>query len=43
MCCMSTQEYNAVMRDGQPHLLLDVREEVEYQICHLPHSQSILL
>ena len=27
---------------GKPHLLLDVREEVEYQICHLPHSRSIL-
>ena len=27
---------------GRPHLLLDVREEVEYQICHLPHSKSIL-
>lgn len=26
---------------GQSHLLLDVREDVEYDICHLPHSRSI--
>ena len=31
-----------MVSSGQPHLLLDVREEVEYDICHLSHSRSIL-
>jgi adenylyltransferase/sulfurtransferase len=39
---VSCQEYSDVVRRGQPHILLDVREEVEYHICHLPHSRSIL-
>ena len=30
-----------VVKRREPHLLLDVREKVEYQICHLPHSRSI--
>jgi hypothetical protein len=39
---VSPQEYSKVVSGGKPHLMLDVREEVEYQICHLPHSRSIL-
>ena len=35
------QEYEKVVKRREPHLLLDVREKVEYQICHLPHSRSI--
>ena len=37
------QEYSDVVGRREPHLLLDVREEVEYHICHLPHSRSIPL
>ena len=28
---------------GAPHVLLDVREAVEYRICHLPHSINVPL
>ncbi|RUS72255.1 hypothetical protein EGW08_019978, partial [Elysia chlorotica] len=31
-------EYQAMLSRGEPHVLLDVRTEVEMDICQLPHS-----
>ncbi len=39
---MSCSEYMVVVKSSRPHLLLDVREPVEFEICHLPQSHSIL-
>ena len=36
------QEYQSINEQGQPHVLLDVREPAEYAICHLSGSHSIL-
>ncbi len=38
---MSCKEYVGVVNSSRPHLLLDVREPVEFEICHLPKSLSI--
>uniref|UniRef100_A0A1X7SR26 Rhodanese domain-containing protein n=1 Tax=Amphimedon queenslandica TaxID=400682 RepID=A0A1X7SR26_AMPQE len=40
---ISCADYKALLDEGVPHLLLDVREPVEYDICHLPHSHNIPL
>ena len=39
---ISCSEYLDVVKSDKPHLLLDVREPVEFEICHLPKSYSIL-
>ncbi len=39
---MSCKEYMGVVKSSRTHLLLDVREPVEFEICHLPKSLSIL-
>lgn len=36
------QEYKQLVDSGRPHLLVDVREAVQYEICSLPNSISIL-
>ena len=36
------QEYKEVVDKGDPHILLDVRQPVELEICSLPNSLSIL-
>ncbi|XP_064392027.1 adenylyltransferase and sulfurtransferase MOCS3-like [Halichondria panicea] len=35
---MSCKEYMGVVKSSRTHLLLDVREPVEFEICHLPKS-----
>ena len=39
---MSCQELQQLRGEGQPHLLLDVREKVQFQICSLSDSLSKL-
>lgn len=36
-------EYKHILDSGTPHLLVDVREPVQFNICHLPHATSILV
>lgn len=36
------QEYQVITSSNSPHVLLDVRPTVEYEICSLPNSTSIL-
>ena len=36
------QEYQMVTNGNTPHMLLDVRPSVEYEMCTLPNSISIL-
>jgi adenylyltransferase/sulfurtransferase len=38
---MTCEEYKALVDSGSPHVLVDVREEVQYSICSLPHSINI--
>jgi len=33
-------EYQQLAREGRPHLLVDVREKVQFDICSIPNSQS---
>lgn len=40
--CRCAKEYQSINEQGQPHVLLDVREPAEYAICHLGGSHSIL-
>ncbi|CAI9535143.1 unnamed protein product [Staurois parvus] len=40
---MTVQEYKQLLDDGVPHVLIDVRPQVEVDICHLPHSVHIPL
>ncbi|KAF7704415.1 hypothetical protein HF521_021487 [Silurus meridionalis] len=40
---VSVQEYKSIVDCSTPHLLLDVRPEVEVDICHLPVSINIPL
>ncbi|GFR88574.1 adenylyltransferase and sulfurtransferase MOCS3 [Elysia marginata] len=35
---INAKEYQAMLTCGEPHLLLDVRPEVELGICQLPHA-----
>ena len=35
------QDYHTLREQGCQHVLLDVREAVEYEICHLDDSHSI--
>ena len=30
-----------MLAEGKPHVLLDVREPVQFKICHLKHAVSI--
>jgi len=39
---VTCSEYKAAMEEGQTHLLVDVREEREFHICHLKNAISIL-
>ena len=39
---MLLQEYQMVANSNIPHMLIDVRSSVEYEICSLPNSISIL-
>ncbi|KAI8337844.1 hypothetical protein EDC96DRAFT_450210 [Choanephora cucurbitarum] len=38
---VNAQEYNTIVQSGKPHLLVDVRPEVQYGICRLPDSLHI--
>ncbi|OBZ90731.1 Adenylyltransferase and sulfurtransferase MOCS3 [Choanephora cucurbitarum] len=38
---VNAQEYNTIAQSGKPHLLVDVRPEVQYGICRLPDSLHI--
>ncbi|KAF7666925.1 hypothetical protein LDENG_00087780 [Lucifuga dentata] len=40
---ITVQEYNSILGNAVPHLLLDVRPLVEVDICHLPFSLNIPL
>ncbi|KAM5194653.1 adenylyltransferase and sulfurtransferase MOCS3 [Mantella aurantiaca] len=40
---MTVQEYKQLLDDDVPHLLIDVRPQVEVDICHLPRSVHIPL
>ncbi|XP_068731707.1 adenylyltransferase and sulfurtransferase MOCS3-like isoform X1 [Montipora capricornis] len=40
---ISVQEYKEILDQCAPHVLLDVREPVELDICHLPKSLNIPL
>lgn len=40
---LTCSEYKDILDSRTPHLLVDVREPVQYNICHLPHSTSILI
>lgn len=37
------ESYQKFINDNRPHLLLDVREKVQYDICSLPNSLHIPL
>ena len=37
------EAYRQCVAEERPHLLLDVREPVQYEICHLPGSLHIPL
>lgn len=34
-------EYQRVLAEGKPHVLLDVREPVQFKICHLQHAVNV--
>jgi len=36
-------EYKKIVKNGEDHVLLDVREKVQFEICSLPHSLHIPL
>uniref|UniRef100_A0A8C3W1P1 Adenylyltransferase and sulfurtransferase MOCS3 n=1 Tax=Catagonus wagneri TaxID=51154 RepID=A0A8C3W1P1_9CETA len=40
---VSVIDYKQILDSGSPHLLLDVRPQVEVDICHLPHALHIPL
>lgn len=40
---ISCQDYYSVVKAGKQHLLLDVREKTEFEICHLFNAISILM
>lgn len=37
---VTCQQYKQVVDSGHAHLLVDVREPVQYEICHLQNSKS---
>ena len=37
---ISCQGYNAVISEGEHHVLIDVRQKTEFEICHLNHALS---
>ncbi|GCB83531.1 hypothetical protein scyTo_0024285, partial [Scyliorhinus torazame] len=39
---VTVQEYKQLLDQGVPHVLVDVRPQVEVDICQLPHSICIL-
>ncbi|XP_039993908.1 adenylyltransferase and sulfurtransferase MOCS3 isoform X2 [Xiphias gladius] len=40
---ITVQDYQSIMDNAEPHLLLDVRPLVEVDICHIPFSLNIPL
>ncbi|EGF84382.1 hypothetical protein BATDEDRAFT_8411 [Batrachochytrium dendrobatidis JAM81] len=38
---ISVKDYQNVMMAGKPHILLDVREKVQFDICSLPQSHNV--
>ncbi|KAG1492640.1 hypothetical protein G6F46_010275 [Rhizopus delemar] len=38
---IDVDEYNEIIEKGKPHLLVDVRPKIQYDICHLPNSLHI--
>ncbi|CAH2225582.1 adenylyltransferase and sulfurtransferase MOCS3 [Pelobates cultripes] len=40
---LSVQDYKNILDNGHPHILVDVRPQVEVDICRLPHSVHIPL
>ena len=40
---VSVVDYAIVCKQKHPHILLDVREPVQYELCHLPNARSIPL
>ncbi|CAO3699695.1 unnamed protein product [Rhizopus stolonifer] len=38
---IDVNEYHQIVEKGKPHLLVDVRPKVQYDICHLPNSLHI--
>ncbi|XP_040916747.1 adenylyltransferase and sulfurtransferase MOCS3 [Toxotes jaculatrix] len=40
---ITVQDYQSIINNAEPHLLLDVRPLVEVDICHLPFSLNIPL
>ncbi|XP_004687109.1 PREDICTED: adenylyltransferase and sulfurtransferase MOCS3, partial [Condylura cristata] len=40
---VSVTDYKRLLDSGSPHVLLDVRPQVEVDICHLPHALHIPL
>ena len=39
---VTCSQYKAVQKQGRTHLLVDVREKGEFEICHLENAISIL-
>ena len=39
---MLLQEYQVITDSNDAHMLVDVRPSIEYEICSLPNSVSIL-
>lgn len=40
ICHISCKEYEHLVQSEHFHILLDVRNETQFQICSLPHSKS---
>lgn len=38
---ITVNEYNAIVQDGNAHILVDVRSSNEFEICHIPNSINI--
>ena len=39
---ISCQDYHSILEMGETHLLLDVRQKTEFEICHLGNALRIL-
>lgn len=39
---ITCQDYHSLLQSGKHHLLIDVRQKSEFDICHLDHATSIL-
>ena len=40
---VSVEVYNDICKEAGDHVLLDVRDTVQYDICHLPHARNLPL